>query len=227
MTPVLEIVNSLTFLSVATLLVQMLAFGGACHVAVISRKNGWWWLAAGIALVTMRRAMDLNEEQGSYLIAAHAVIILVGITSIFRSYSLEIDGLVELANTVPNMVAITDAAGESIFINRRWEAFTGMAVTDMQHGGWKRIVHPDDLERVATAWEHSLVTAEPFETDVRFRSEDGRYRWFLSRAFPIRCRRGIVVRWYASCTDIHQRKEGTLWLDRKAAEVSEGRKVTA
>lgn len=218
-----ELVNNLTFLFTVTLLVQLMAFGGACHIAVVSKKCGWWFLAAGIALITLRRVVSLNEVQASYLILFHAAIVLAGITLIFKCYSNEVDGLTELANSVPNMVTITDAAGEPIFLNKRWRHYTGLALVAMQERMWENIIHPDDLEEVVRAWNHALATAEPFEMDLRIRGENGRYRWFLSRAYPLRCRRGKVVRWYASCTDIHERKEGTLWLMRKAEEVSVGK----
>jgi len=220
-----ELVNSLTFLSTATLLMQLLAFGGACHVAIVSKKNGWWLLALGIALVTLRRSMDMSAEQAAYLLALHAVTMLTGVTLIFKSYKEDIDGLVELANRVPNMVAIMDAQGEPVYLNQRWRDFAGIGLEGMRHGGWNRLIHPDDLDEAAKAWNHSLSAGTSMEVDTRFRSESGGYRWFLCRAFPIRSCQGAVVRWYASSTDIHERKEGTLWLAKKAEEIASGRKA--
>lgn len=221
----LDALNTLTCLFGATLLVQLLALGGACHIAVVSRKKGWWLLAAGTALIMTRRGFDLNAEQGAYIIAIHASATLVGIALIFRAYTEEIDGLVELANSVPNMVAITDGKGEPLFLNQRWRSYTGLSIASMSNRGWASVIHPDNLQGVIKAWDHSLETGSPFEMDIQFRGEDGQYRWFLSRAFPIRGKRGVIVRWYASNTDIHERKEGTLWLDRKSAEVNAGRKT--
>jgi PAS domain S-box-containing protein len=39
-----------------------------------------------------------------------------------------------------------------------------------------------------------------------FRRTDGEYRWFLSRAVPLRDKRRKVVKWYGAATDIQDRK---------------------
>ena len=41
---------------------------------------------------------------------------------------------------------------------------------------------------------------------MRIRRTDGEYRWFLSRAVPLRDKRGKVVKWYGAATDIQDRK---------------------
>jgi signal transduction histidine kinase len=46
-----------------------------------------------------------------------------------------------------------------------------------------------------------------FENEVRYqRAADGKYRWFLSRAVPLRDARGKVIKWYGVSTDIEDRK---------------------
>jgi signal transduction histidine kinase len=53
-------------------------------------------------------------------------------------------------------------------------------------------------------WAQALP--EPFEEEMRIRRTDGEYRWFLSRAVPLRDKRGRVVKWYGAATDIEDRK---------------------
>jgi signal transduction histidine kinase len=52
----------------------------------------------------------------------------------------------------------------------------------------------------------SIASGEPFEEEMRVRRTDGEYRWFLSRAVPLRDKRGKVVKWYGAATDIQDRK---------------------
>jgi signal transduction histidine kinase len=45
-----------------------------------------------------------------------------------------------------------------------------------------------------------------FESEYRLRSKDGEYRWFRARAVPIRDTAGKIVKWYGTCSDIHDSK---------------------
>ena len=62
------------------------------------------------------------------------------------------------------------------------------------------------INRHAEKWRASVATGAPFESEVRYRGVDGQYRWFLTRAVPLRDARGKIGRWYGSSTDIEDRK---------------------
>jgi formate hydrogenlyase transcriptional activator len=66
--------------------------------------------------------------------------------------------------------------------------------------------HPDDLERLNNERQAGLERGEPFEIESRARGKDGRYRWFIVRYSPFRDEQGRLVRWYATGTDIDDRK---------------------
>jgi signal transduction histidine kinase len=51
-----------------------------------------------------------------------------------------------------------------------------------------------------------VESAGSFEAEYRLRSKDGTYRWFRSRAVPIRDPEGRIVKWYGTCSDIHDSK---------------------
>ena len=46
----------------------------------------------------------------------------------------------------------------------------------------------------------------PFDIEWRLPRKDGQYRWFLVRYHPLRDEQGQILRWYASGTDIDDRK---------------------
>jgi signal transduction histidine kinase len=48
---------------------------------------------------------------------------------------------------------------------------------------------------------------EPWEDTFRLKGKDGTYRWFLSRALPIRDAAGSVASWFGTNTDITDRKQ--------------------
>lgn len=111
-----------------------------------------------------------------------------------------------IADAMPQIVWSTGPAGQPDYVNDRWYHFTGMAPGSEVGAAWTELVHPDDRNRTASRWRHSLDTGEPFEIEHRLRARDGSYRWFMGRAVPIRDRRGRIERWFGTSTDIHDKK---------------------
>jgi len=52
----------------------------------------------------------------------------------------------------------------------------------------------------------AAATGKPHESEVRFCSSDGQYRWHLDRGVPLRVGDGNIVKWYGVVTDIEDRK---------------------
>ena len=67
-------------------------------------------------------------------------------------------------------------------------------------------VHPDDVSGLAAKWQAILASGEPGETEARLRRFDGKYRWFLFRANPLRDELGNIIKWYGTNTEIDDRK---------------------
>src|SRR6202021_2894171 len=68
------------------------------------------------------------------------------------------------------------------------------------------VIHPDDVERFRIVRQNGLPTGVPFETEQRILGQDGMYRCVLSRYNPLKDEQGRLVRWYATATDIDDRK---------------------
>ena len=117
-----------------------------------------------------------------------------------------------IADAMPQLVWSTLPDGYHDYFNRRWHDFTGTEPGTTMGGIWNDLLHPDDRQRAARRWQHSLETGEPYEIEYRFKAADGAYRWFIGRAVPIRDRSGRIERWFGTCTDIHDKKlaEGAL-----------------
>jgi len=108
-----------------------------------------------------------------------------------------------IIETMPAMAFVADAGGRNVIVNRRWVEYTGLKA---EGANSQAPVHPDDASRYLAARRHSIATGEPFEQEVRLRSRDGEYRWFLGRAVPLHDQQGKVLKWYGVHTDIHDRK---------------------
>ena len=108
-----------------------------------------------------------------------------------------------LADTMPQMVWSTLPDGYHDYYNARWYEFTGVPEGSTDGEGWNGMFHSDDQERAWQTWRMSLATGEPYHIEYRLRHHSGEYRWVLGRALPIRDARGRIVRWFGTCTDIH------------------------
>lgn len=118
-----------------------------------------------------------------------------------------LENLRQLADTMPQIVWITRADGYHEYYNRHWWEYTGLTYEQARGEGWNLLLHPDDRQRSIDRWNHALRTGEPYEIEYRFRrAADGMYRWFLGRALPQRDGEGKVVKWFGTCTDIHDQK---------------------
>jgi PAS domain S-box-containing protein len=93
------------------------------------------------------------------------------------------------------------------FANRHWQKYTGLSNARTAGSGWQEAAHPEDLVRNVEKWRAALATGEDFEDEMRYRrAADGQYRWFLSRAVPLRDNHGKILKWYGTSTDIEDRK---------------------
>jgi signal transduction histidine kinase len=77
----------------------------------------------------------------------------------------------------------------------------------MQGWGWKKVHHPDHVDRIVMRIQHSWDSGQPWEDTFQLRGRDGTYRWFLSRAVPIRDADGRVVRWFGTNTDVTELRD--------------------
>ena len=119
------------------------------------------------------------------------------------------------ADAVPQMIWTADTTGKLDFFNRRSLLYTCQTTEQATGDGWGDAIHPADLARTFARWQHSVTSGEPYEMEYRLRQGgDGTFRWFLGRAVPLRDEAGQVVRWFGTCTDIHDQKMAELSLQR-------------
>ena len=109
--------------------------------------------------------------------------------------------------TMPALAFVVDPNGNRTFFNRGWLEYTGLKSEQASGSGWEVTVHPEDLKRVTERWRDSQSIGQPLDYEARLRrGSDGVYRWFQTRARPLRDNRGKVVKWCAVANDIEDRK---------------------
>jgi PAS domain S-box-containing protein len=103
-----------------------------------------------------------------------------------------------LADNMSQFAWVADAKGWIFWYNQRWYDYTGTTLEEMRGWGWKKVHHPHHVDRVVERIQHSWDTGEEWEDTFPLRGKDGNYRWFLSRAVPIRDAAGKIIRWFGT-----------------------------
>ncbi len=112
-----------------------------------------------------------------------------------------------IANSIDQLIWATQPDGFHDYYNQRWYEYTGVPEGSTDGAAWNRMFHPDDQERARRVWRNSLDTGEPYHIEYRLRHRSGHYRWVLGRAQPVRDEQGRIIRWFGTCTDIHDLKQ--------------------
>ena len=129
-----------------------------------------------------------------------------------------------LADSIPQLAWMADATGWIFWYNERWYEYTGTTLEEMEGWGWQKVHHPQHVDRVVDRIRHAFETGEPWEDTFPLRSKTGEYRWFLSRALPIKDADGHVIRWFGTNTDVTEQldaaaeREHLLERERQARE---------
>src|SRR5712671_1602522 len=74
------------------------------------------------------------------------------------------------------------------------------------------LMHPDDREETRRAWSDCIRTVCAGDLSFRVRNAEGGYRWFLSRAEPVRTANGTLLYWIGVNLDIEERKQAEFYL---------------
>lgn len=115
--------------------------------------------------------------------------------------------LLALADNMPQLAWMARPDGHVFWYNRRWFDFTGTTLAQMGGWGWRTVQHPDHVQRVLARFRHCIETGTPWEDSFPLRRADGVYRWFLSRAEPVRDAQGSISMWFGTNTDVTEARE--------------------
>src|ERR1700688_3927425 len=113
----------------------------------------------------------------------------------------------QITDAIPQTIVVLDPEGQPLYANQAMLDYTGLTMQDVVASDFRaRTYHPEDLERVREERKAGLARGLPFEIEQRALRKDGQYRWLLLRYNPFRDEEGGLVRWYATGTDIDDRK---------------------
>jgi PAS domain S-box-containing protein len=116
--------------------------------------------------------------------------------------------------SIPGMVFTTRPDGYTDFISEQWVSYTGVPMKEHLGFGWKKVLHPDDRDRVLSAWQTSLEGKAKYDLEYRIKRHDGVYEWFRVVCKPILDEQGLIVRWFGVTISIQDRKKSKPLLNK-------------
>src|ERR1700688_3827954 len=119
----------------------------------------------------------------------------------------EREELRRIVDLIPQTIIVLNPKGKAIYANRVVLEYTGLSLDEVQADDFRdRVFHHEDVQRLREGRQQNPSGTVPFENEQRALGKDGKYRWFLIRYSPLLDENGKVVRWYATGTDIEDRK---------------------
>lgn len=112
-----------------------------------------------------------------------------------------------LADSMPQIVWVTDGRGHNTYFNQQWVDYTGLTLAESSGEGWLIPFHEEDKLRAWQAWNSAVQRLGEYSVECRLRKSDGSYHWWLIRGVPKINESGEIVKWYGTCTDIEKIKE--------------------
>lgn len=115
-----------------------------------------------------------------------------------------------IIESMPALAWYADANGKFLYMSRSPQAFTGLPKEDLvatedDEFGFRKVVHPDDLDWLLAVWRRSLRTGRDYHCEHRM-WRAGAYRWYRSSGLPKRDPVGRIVGWYGTTIDIDEQK---------------------
>lgn len=115
----------------------------------------------------------------------------------------ELDAIVQ---TAPDIIFSRQPDGGREYISSRFYEYTGAEPGSAVGHGWLHYVHPEDKDSSWAEWMRCVQSGATYEAEYRLLGAEGNYRWFRARAVPLKDQQGAIVKWYGTCSDIHDSK---------------------
>lgn len=112
-----------------------------------------------------------------------------------------------LADLVPAKISNALPSGEVTFLNKQWLDYSGLTFEELRDFGYHNMMHPDEIESFQIGLAEAAATGRPYESEIRVRNAEGKYRWHLNIASPILDDKGQITMWVGSTTDIQKIKD--------------------
>src|SRR6266478_5203992 len=155
----------------------------------------------------LNKSGDLIEFFGTTVDVTEQHEARAALQTAFEQIKAERTELRRMTDAIASYIYVFRPDGTALYANQAVLDYTGLTLEEVQREDFPaRIFHPEDVERLLEKRNETLARGKPFEVEKRELGKDGKYRWFLVRYNPLRDDQGHIIRWYATGTDIEDRK---------------------
>jgi PAS domain S-box-containing protein len=130
-----------------------------------------------------------------------------------------------IVDAIPQLIVVIGADGNLQYANQALLEYTGLTREDVGAENFREAFRPEDGEKLRGQRDAGISRGTSFEYERRVRRRDGQYRWFLAQYKPLLDERGEVIRWYATGTDIDDRKQAEEKLRRSEWNLLEAQRL--
>jgi PAS domain S-box-containing protein len=131
----------------------------------------------------------------------------------------DVTDLHSITDAIANPVVVLTPEGARLYANRVAWDHLGLTRNDTDSEGcFPGICHPEDFQPTRDKRRVGLEKHVPFELEMRL-LKDGQYRWYLCQYNPLKDDQGQIIRWYATATDIDDRKRAEERLRQSEGEL--------
>src|ERR1700688_4036230 len=156
----------------------------------------------------LNKSGDLIEFFGTTVDVTEQHEARAALQTAFDQLKAEETELRRMTDAIASFIYVFRPDGTALYANQTLLDYTGLTLEDVQKEDHRaRVFHPEDVERLREERHEALARGEPFELEQRALGKDGNYRWFLVRYNALRDDQGYIIRWYATATDIEDRKQ--------------------
>jgi len=132
-----------------------------------------------------------------------------------------------ITDAIRQSIVVLAPDGTTLYANRVALDNTGLTMDEVKGDGFfLRAFHPDDINRVRDERRVGLWEGVPFDLEVRTLFKNGEYRWQLLQYNPLKDNDGQIVRWYATATDIDDRKRAEARVEQAYLRLAEAQQLS-
>ena len=161
--------------------------------------------ADGTYAFVLGRAYVLYGEQGKPIRIVGSMIDVSEIKNAQSEIMQSAERTRFIAESMPQKVWTADEKGNMNYMNPRWMEYTGLAFDELKNWGWQKVIHREDLFETTRLWKHSIETGQDFQIEHKILSNNGEFRWHLTRGIACRDSNGKIINWVGTNTDIHDK----------------------
>jgi len=127
----------------------------------------------------------------------------------------------QMTETIPEMLWSATPDGLIDYCNRRVLDYSGLSGEEIMGEGWRKLLHPEDVDRAVQLWTSCLATGDAYRAEVRtLHSADFTYRWCITSALPLLDEQGRILKWFGTIVDMHDWKQSQEELRKTQSELA-------